>query len=101
MNNQFTDAMDEAEDEQAQEESASSVDVEEFLAELSDGAKNQTVGFAVTEDMKKFHDEFKRADDVDVDLAESFRDHLENLANRHPEVAERAAKKLAVERGEL
>lgn len=102
MNNQFNEAMDEAEEEQTEEETAATgVDVEEYLDSISEGPKTETCGFAVTEYMKRFHDEFKQAEDVDVELAESFRDHLENLAHRHPEVAERAAKKLAIDRGEL
>jgi hypothetical protein len=65
----------------------------------SDGAtKDKTVGIAVTTEMHAFYHELQNADEVEVHPAQSVRDHLEKLAHRHPEVFEKAMRKLEIER---
>jgi hypothetical protein len=96
--NAFEDALNEAEDEQSTDDAELSTD--EFLAGLGEGPKDETVGVAVPKHMKAVVDQLKNDTEVDVDVAQSVRDHFENLANRHPEAAERAKKKLEID-GEL
>ncbi len=47
--------------------------------------------------MKHFYDELRASDGVDVDLGNEFRDQLERLANRHPEVADKARRKFEID----
>jgi hypothetical protein len=96
--NPFTDAMDDAEDEASENQVSSDFNVDEFIAGLNDGNKSETIGVAVTEDMHAVWKELRQADDVDVDVAESIRNHLENLAQRHEQAAERAGRKLQIDR---
>lgn len=83
----FDDAMDDAEEETTDD---TETDVDAFLEAMREGPKEKTAGFGVTAEMKIFLEELREDDDVDVDPYETFRDHVENLANRHPEVAEKA-----------
>lgn len=106
--NPFGEAMDEAEsesetttDEQSGPSAPSEFDVDAFLDGLSDGPKNKTIGIAVTDDMHAVWRQMSEDDDVEVDVTESIRNHLENLANRHREATERAGLKQAIDRGEL
>jgi hypothetical protein len=95
----MTDAFDAAEDEQTEQSADDDFDVDRYLEALnSDGAKEKTVGIAVTTEMHAFYHEFQSADEVEVNPAQSVRDHLENLAHRHPKVFERAMRKLEIER---
>lgn len=48
--------------------------------------------------MYQFWRELQDTDDVDVDLAQLIRNHLENLAHCHPDVFERAMRKLEIDR---
>lgn len=96
--NPFTDAMDDAESETNESQFGTSFDVDEFVADLNNGNKSETIGVAVTEDMHAVWKELRQADDVDVDVAESIRNHLENLAQRHEQAAERAGRKLQIDR---
>jgi predicted DsbA family dithiol-disulfide isomerase len=103
QDNPFSDAMDETEDEQ--QEAAddavalkSGFDVETFLENLADGQKTETIGIAVSEEMHAVWRELRQDDTVEIDVAESIRNHLENLAHRHPKAAERAGRKLEIDR---
>lgn len=96
--NPFTDAMDSAEESDTDDDSSTRFDTEEFIERLNRGTKSETVGVAVTEEMHAFWRELRQADDVDLDVADSIRNHLENLAQRHPQVAERAGRKLEIDR---
>jgi hypothetical protein len=107
--NPFGEAMDEAEsdgegradDEQNAVAPPSEFDVDAFLDGLSEGPKNKTIGIAVTDDMHAVWRQMSEDDDVEVDVTESIRNHLENLANRHRDASERAGLKQAIDRGEL
>lgn len=107
QDNPFGEAMDDAEndsestDEQSVAAAASGFDVDEFLDELSEGPKDKTIGIAVTDDMHAVWRQLREDEDVEVDVAKSIRNHLENLANRHREATERAGLKQAIDRGEL
>lgn len=105
QDNPFGEAMDnaEAEDEADTNQSAaaSGFDVDAFLDGLSEGPKNKTIGIAVTDDMHAVWRQMNEDDDVEVDVTESIRNHLENLANRHRDASERAGLKQAIDRGEL
>lgn len=83
----FDQAMDEAEDESG---NSSEVDVDEFLEAMRDGPKTETAGFGVTPEMKIFLETLREDESIDVDPYETFRDHVEKLANRHQEVTEKA-----------
>lgn len=101
--NPMTDAFDAAEDEQTDQsagDAGDDFDVERYLEALnSDGApKEKTVGIAVTTEMHAFYHELQNADEIEVHPAQSVRDHLEKLAHRHPEVFEKAMRKLEIER---
>lgn len=101
--NPMTDAFDSAEDEQTETTAVASgndFDVDRYLEVLnSDGApKEKTVGIAVTDEMHAFYHELQDADEVEVNPTQSIRDHLEKLAHRHPNVFEKAMRKLEIER---
>ena len=107
QDNPFGEAMDDAESEGKGDEGESNVpasskfDVDAFLDGLSEGPKNKTIGIAVTDDMHAVWRQMSEDDEVEVDVTESIRNHLENLANRHREATERAGLKQAIDRGEL
>lgn len=96
--NPFNDAMDEAEESESDEPAVSKFDVDEFISGLNDGPKSETIGVAVSEDMHAVWKELRQSEDVDVDVAGSIRNHLENLAQRHSKAAERAGRKLQIDR---
>ena len=100
--NPMGDAFDATEDEQAGKNNGSSndFDPEEYLEALnSDGApREKTVGIAVTTEMYTFYQELQASDQVEVNPAQSVRDHLEKLAHRHPDIFEKAMRKLEIER---
>lgn len=107
QDNPFGDAMDEAESESEADNgrsagpAASEFDVDAFLDGLAEGPKNKTIGIAVTDDMHAVWRQMNEDDEVEVDVTESIRNHLENLANRHRDASERAGLKQAIDRGEL
>lgn len=99
----MSDAFDAAEKEQDTEddnEITGDFDADQYLEALnSDSAlKEKTVGIAVTTEMHAFYHELQSADEIEVNPAQSIRDHLEKLAHRHPEVFEKAMRKLEIER---
>ncbi len=96
----MTDAFDAAEEEQTETRGGDNFDAEQYLEALnSDTApKEKTVGIAVTAEMHAFYHELQSADEVEVNSAQSIRDHLEKLAHRHPDVFEKAMRKLEIER---
>jgi hypothetical protein len=96
--NPFTDAMDEADSTGEAESEPDGFDVDAFIEGLNDGNKTETIGVAVTEDMHALWRELRDDDDVDVDVAESIRNHLQNLAQRHPRAAEKAGRKRQIDR---
>jgi hypothetical protein len=85
--NPFSEAVDEAEEEATENDS---VDLDGFFDDLASGPKEKTIGFAVSEEMHTLYHELQNSDDVEVDLAETFRDHIEKQAHRHEEIAEQA-----------
>lgn len=99
----MSDAFDAAEEEQSADDDVDvggGFDAEQYLEALnSDGApKEKTVGIAVTTEMHAFYQELQNADEVEASPAQSVRDHLEKLAHRHPEIFEKAMRKLEIER---
>jgi len=101
----FGDAMDAAESAAADDEDgdvpsedAESFDVEAFLEELSEGEKTKMLSIRVTPEMHRLWRELREDPSVEVDVPESIRNHIETLAHRHPTAAERAGRKLAIER---
>ena len=96
--NPFNEAMDDAEESDTDTQSVGDFDLDEFLGGLNEGKKTETIGIAVSEDMHAVWKELRQSDDVDVDVAESIRSHLENLAQRHSTAAERAGRKLQIDR---
>lgn len=96
--NPFNDAMNDAETAQASSASTEEFDLEAFIEGLNDGQKTETIGIAVTPEMHAVWKELRGSDDVDVDVAESIRSHLENLAQRHSRATERAGRKLQIDR---
>jgi hypothetical protein len=77
---------------------AESFDVEAFLDELSEGEKTKMLSIRVTPEMHRLWRELREDPSVEVDVPESIRNHIETLAHRHPTAAERAGRKLAIER---
>jgi hypothetical protein len=98
--NPMTDAFDAAEEEQTEQSAGDSFDVERYLEALNSDAalKEKTVGIAVTTEMHAFYHELQNTEGIEVNPAQSVRDHLEKLAHRHPEVFEKAMRKLEIER---
>ena len=93
MNDAFGDTLDEELDE---EPSSDETDATEAFIERSnsDGAvRDRTVGFGVSEEMHYLYRELSDSDGVDADLRQQFRDQIERMANRHPDVADRARRK--------
>ena len=98
--NPFSEAIDNAAEEEGREDqrSTSDFDTDSYYDTLNAGVKNHTIGVSVSEEMHQFWRELQDTDDVDVDPAQSIRNHLENLAHRHPDVFERAMRKLEIDR---
>lgn len=82
----FDDALDDAEE----ETEGDSEDLDEFMDDMSSGPKTKTAGFGVTPEMHAFLEQLRDDDTIDHDPYETFRDHVEKLARRHPGVAEKA-----------
>jgi uncharacterized protein (DUF4213/DUF364 family) len=93
----MTDAFGDALDEELDDDSNSDEDdaTDEFIARAnSDGAvRDRTVGFGVSEEMHYLYRELSDSDEVDADIRQQFRDQIERMANRHPDVADRARQK--------
>lgn len=102
--NPAVDALEDAEEEKEQaerdeeESPLDDFDVEEFITALDEGKKTETIGIAVSEEMHAVWTQLRNDDDVDVDVAESIRQHLVNLAQRHQSATEKAGRKLEIER---
>jgi len=56
---------------------ASDFDTEPYYDALNTGVKDHTIGVSVSEEMHQFWRELQDTDDVDVDPAQSIRNHLE------------------------
>jgi len=99
--NPFNEAMDDAEESSNEDERGNpggEFDFDQYYDALDAGPKEKTVGIAVNEEMHAFYHELQDADEVEVDVSQSIRDHIEKLAHRHEEVFERAMRKLEIER---
>lgn len=101
----FGKAMDAAESATAEDENGEmpaddgdAFDVEAFLDEASEGEKTKMLSIRVTPEMHRLWRELREDPSVQVDVPESIRNHIETLAHRHPTAAERAGRKLAIER---
>jgi hypothetical protein len=101
----FGEAMDAAEsatadgeDGGAATDGADNFDVEAFLEAVSEGEKTKMLSIRVTPEMHQLWRELREDPSVKVDVPESIRNHIETLAHRHPSAAERAGRKLAIER---
>lgn len=97
--NPFGEAMDDASEDKGEERrQTSDFDLDPYYNALNAGVKDHTIGVSVSEEMHQFWRELQDTDDVDIDPAQSIRNHLENLAHRHPDVFERAMRKLEIDR---
>lgn len=99
--NPFGEAMDSEEsktDESEPEENQSEFDPEQYYDALNTGLKDKTIGFSTTEEMHAFFHELQGDGDVEIDVHQSLRDHIEKLAHRHPKVFERAMRKMEIDR---
>jgi len=97
--NPFNEAMDEAEGDAGDGGDAESeFALDRYYDALDAGPKEKTIGIAVNEEMHAFYQELQDADEVEVDVSQSIRDHIEKLAHRHEQVFERAMRKLEIER---
>ena len=98
--NPFNEAMDEAEEEVHDDgdDAEPEFDPEDYYDALDTGPKEKTIGIAVNEEMHAFYHELQDADEIEVDISQSIRDHIEKLAHRHGQVFERAMRKLEIER---
>ena len=103
-NDPLTDAMDDVEEEQQREDRTrrqGGFDVEGFLEELGEGTKSETIGIAVTEEQRAVWKELRKPSSeggTDVDLAQAFRDLIDKHANMNKTAAERAGRKLEIDR---
>jgi hypothetical protein len=97
--NPFNEAMDEIEEEATDDSDGEpEFDLERYYDALDAGPKEKTIGIAVNEEMHAFYHELQDAEEVEVDVSQSIRDHVEKLAHRHEQVFERAMRKLEIER---
>lgn len=99
--NPFTETMDEQEAEQeatGERGDRDAFDVDQYYDALNTGLKDKTIGFSTTEEMHAFFHELQGDDEVEIDVHQSLRDHIEKLAHRHPEVFERAMRKMEIDR---
>ena len=98
--NPFNEAMDEAEEETTGDDGDGDHEfaLDGYYDALDAGPKEKTIGIAVNEEMHAFYHELQDADEVEIDVSQSIRDHIEKLAHRHGEVFERAMRKLEIER---
>jgi hypothetical protein len=95
--NPFNDAMKEEEGEST-EESTEEFDLDRYYEALDAGRKEKTIGIAVNEEMHAFYHELQDAEEVEIEVSQSIRNHLEKLAHRHDQVFERSMRKLEIER---
>ena len=84
-----------SEDERASEPE---FDLDGYFDALDTGPKEKTTGIAVNEEMHAVYHELQNADEVEIEVSQSLRDHIEKLARRHEQVFERAMRKLEIER---
>jgi hypothetical protein len=99
--NPFSEAMDEAAAETTSADKGASeleFDLDGYFDALNTGPKEKTIGIAVNEEMHAFYHELQNADEVEIEVSQSIRDHIEKLAHRHEQVFERAMRKLEIER---
>jgi hypothetical protein len=91
-------AFDEAEE--STDDKSSDFDVQDYYEQVDSGEspKDKTIGVATSEELHAFYRELRDSEDVDVDVTESIREHLRNLAHRHEEVFEKSMRKLEIER---
>lgn len=103
----FGEAMDQQEDQQADEDTrAADADddvTEAFLDRMAnqDRTKNETIGIAVNEEMKAVWSQLRQPADeggIDTDVSQSVRNHIEKLAHRHNDATKRAAQKYEIDR---
>lgn len=95
MTDAFGNALDSA-DEDSDDAQPDNVEATQNFVDRSNdgsGTRDATVGFAVTPEMHYLYRELSDSDEVDVDLRQQFRDQIERLANRFPEVSDRARQK--------
>lgn len=102
--NQFSNAMDaQSGDADTDDEDEGTGATESFIerANAPSASKSEhTVGVGVSEEMHYLYRELKTADEVDVDIAQSFRDQIERLARRNEDVADRARQKYELDHDE-
>lgn len=100
MNDAFDAAEDEAEVEQETRDGTGTIDLDDYYEVINDddAPKEKTIGIAVTEEMHAFYHELQDSDEMDIDVVQSMRNHLENLADRHDAVFEKAMRKLEIDR---
>jgi len=98
MTDAFSDTLDD-ELEQETDDPDTGDATEEFISRSnSDGAvRDRTVGFGVSEEMHYLYRELSDSDEVDADLRQQFRDQIERMASRHPDVAKRARLKYEID----
>ena len=98
MTDAFSDTLDDELEEKADDTDAEDA-TEEFISRSnSNGAvRDRTVGFGVSEEMHYLYRELSDSDEVDADLRKQFRDQIERMASRHPDVAERARLKYGID----
>jgi len=98
--NPMDDALDAAEQDADENTVGNEFDVEDYYDRLNDPEvpKDKTIGIAASEELHAVYRELRDSDDVDVDVTESIREHLRNLARRHDEEFEKAMRKLEIER---
>lgn len=98
QDNPFEEAMDSTEEQQDDSgQQLGEFDLDNFIDALDEGTKSETIGIAVNPELHAVWKELRQADDVDVDVAESIRQHLINLAQRHDRATERAGRKLQID----
>jgi ribosomal protein L31 len=98
MSNPFNDALDEEEQTSTDNNETFATDRYYEALNSESATKDKTIGIAVSEEMHAFYTELQHADEVDVEVSQSIRDHLENLAHRHERVFEKAMRKLEIDR---
>lgn len=96
--NPFDNALDAADDPTVTEDTETEDAMASHYEALTTGIKTETVGIAVSEEMHRFYQELQHADEVEIDVSQSVRDHIEKLAHRHDQVFERSMRKLEIER---
>lgn len=96
--NPFNEAMEEAEQTESRQARESEFELDQYYDALNAGPKDRTIGIAVNEEMHAFYQQLRDDDEVEVNVAQSIRDHIEKLAHRHPRVFEKAMRKLEIER---